>query len=60
MYNEWRVSANYVGGETYYQVYRLRRSNAVDHGGNREYYGDVTGSRAEAEALAEELNAKEA
>lgn len=36
MKSEWRVTCNYIGGEQFYGVYRLRDSKDVDHSGNRE------------------------
>ncbi len=56
MPSEWKVTCNPVNGEYLYQVYRLRDVNAVDHSGNREYYGGYTTDEAEAEAAARKLN----
>lgn len=39
MKSEWKVMHNYAGGEMFYQVYRLRDVNDVDHTGNREIIG---------------------
>ena len=36
MKSEWRVTCNYIGGERFYGVYRLRDRKEVDHSGNRE------------------------
>lgn len=59
MKSEWRVSSQYIDGNKFYTVYRLRNISATDHSGNREYYGGSTSDRAEALKLAEELNEKE-
>lgn len=40
MKSEWRVTCNYIGGERFYGVYRLRDHTDVDHSGNREYVDD--------------------
>jgi hypothetical protein len=39
MKSKWKVSSTYAGGERFYQVYRLRDVNEVDHSGNREIAG---------------------
>jgi len=36
MKSEWEVTCNYIGGERFYGVYRLRNRKEVDHSGNRE------------------------
>ena len=59
MKSEWRVSANPVGGEYLYIVYRLRNINDIDHSGNREYYGSYTEDKSEAQSIADRLNAEE-
>lgn len=40
MKSEWRVTCNYIGGERFYGVYRLRDLDEIDHSGNREYVDD--------------------
>lgn len=40
MKSEWRVTCNYIGGELFYGVYRLRDLDEIDHSGNREYVDD--------------------
>lgn len=40
MKSEWRVTCNYIGGERFYGVYRLRDRTDVDHSGNRECVDD--------------------
>lgn len=54
--SEWRVTCNPVNGEYLYRVYRLRDVNAIDHSGNREFYGDYTTDKVAAEATAKKLN----
>lgn len=49
----------YIDDVPYFAVYRLRDINAVDHSGNREYYGGYTPDEGEAEVLAKKLNEKE-
>lgn len=58
--SEWRVSCNPVAGKTFYQVYRIRDIDAIDHSGNRETRGGLYESRIDAEKLAATLNAEEA
>lgn len=43
-----------------YQAYRIRDVDAVDHSGNREYAGEWTENKAEAQAVADRLNEEEA
>lgn len=71
MKSEWEVTCNYIGGERFYGVYRLRNRREVDHSGNREtpdehFFAaieDLLGrklnpqSRVEAEQIAQLLNA---
>ena len=56
MKSEWRVTSNYIGGQTMYGVYRLRNINEIDHSGNREYAGGYSNDRQVAVKLAAELN----
>ncbi len=55
MKNEWKVSHTYAGGEYFYQVYRLRDPNGIDHSGNREIIGCFDTEKV-AEKMAAELN----
>lgn len=59
MKSKWKVTSNYIGGQTMYGVYRIRDTGEVDHSGNREHYGGYLESREEAAVIAEELNTKE-
>ena len=43
-----------------YQAQRIKDTSAVDHSGNREYAGDFYEDKADAQAVADEMNAKEA
>lgn len=56
--SEWKVSSNPVAGKTFYQVYRTRDINEVNHSGNRETRGGLYESRIDAEKLAATLNAE--
>lgn len=56
----WRISTNQIGEKKFYQVYRLRDVDEVDHSGNRETRGGLYESRLDAEALARRLNTEEA
>ncbi len=56
MKSEWKVMHNPMAG---YIVARVRDIEKTVHSGNLEYYGDYSDSRAEKQALAEELNTKE-
>lgn len=71
MKSEWRVTCNYIGGERFYGVYRLRDRKEVDHSGNREtpdeqFFAAIENlfgrklnpqDKAEAEKIAQLLNA---
>lgn len=57
--SEWKVSSNPVAGKTFYQVYRVRDIDAVNHSGNRETRG-LYESYEDAKKLADTLNAEEA
>lgn len=59
MQSEWRVTNNPMMAPTPYGVYRLRDTQAVDHSGNRENYGEYFGDRKDAEAVAKALNEEE-
>lgn len=59
MKSEWKISSNYIGGKKLYIAYRLRDVAEVDHSGNREYSGDYTTNRDEAQALVDKLNSEE-
>lgn len=56
MASHWKVSRNPVGDETLYGVYRKIDENAIDHSGNREDFGRLFSSKAEAEMIAAKLN----
>lgn len=59
MKGKWKVTSNPIDGKSLYRVYRIRDTGAVDHSGNREYYGDYTEDKEEALSIADQLNAKE-
>ena len=60
MDGKWRVFRNYiVGVGDRYHVGRKLREGEPLHSGNVEYAGELTKDKAEAEALAKELNEKE-
>lgn len=59
MKSPWRVTHNIICGKHMYGVYRLRDVNKADHSGNRESGSPYMDSKAEAEKIAAELNAKE-
>ena len=59
MKSEWRVSSNWTGDIRLYQVYRLYDVQKVDNSGNRENDVSLYSNRADAEARAKELNARE-
>ena len=42
-----------------YQAQRIKDTSAVDHSGNREYAGTLYKDKADAQAVADEMNAKE-
>ena len=55
---KWEVLSNYVGGETVYQVARIRNEQEVRHAGNFDFDG-VFDTEKEAQAHADELNVKD-
>ncbi|QOV18939.1 hypothetical protein INP51_13240 [Blautia liquoris] len=59
MKGKWEVTAQFIADTQMYAVYRLRDVDAVDHSGNREYAGGYVTDRAEAEFVAERLNAED-
>jgi len=59
MKSEWMVTANPVGGEMLYGVYRLRDVNEIDHSGNRESLGRWFDDRELAEDVARIMNEEE-
>lgn len=59
MTGKWRVFGNYICGKEMYHVGRKLRAEEPLHSGNVEYAGELTEDKAEAEALAKELNEKE-
>ena len=65
MKNKWFVSSTPIPigtGERImmYQAQRIKDTSAVDHSGNREYAGTLYRDKADAQAVADEMNAKEA
>ncbi len=56
----WEVFSNYIGDKKVYRVGRRLRANEPLHSGNVEYTGELTDDKDAAEALAKELNEKEA
>lgn len=56
MHSDWKVTANLIGDNKCYAVYRLIDINAVDHSGNREFATDYMPDKTEAQAIAAELN----
>ena len=57
--SKWKVTCNHIDGKKYYRAYRLINEKEVDHSGNREYAGDYTQSREEAQKVADLMNARE-
>ena len=53
--SEWKVSHTYAGKLDFWQVYRLRDPNGIDHSGNRETFG-IYDTEKEAEKYAKTLN----
>lgn len=58
--SEWRVGANPIAGSIFYNIYRLRDINEIDHSGNRETCSGLYTTRAEAEVVADMMNEEEA
>ena len=56
-HSEWSVTANPVGGEMLYSVYRQIDTSKVDYSGNRENPCGYVTDRKAMEELAEKLNA---
>jgi len=59
MKSKWKITSNPIGGQKFYRAYRIRNTSEVDHSGNREYAGEHTQNREEAQLLADQLNAEE-
>lgn len=59
MKSDWFVSSNSIAGVMMYQAQRIKDTNAVDHSGNREYAGRWYKDKADAQAVVDEMNAKE-
>ena len=57
--SRWKVTSNYIDGGKYFRAYRLINEKEVDHSGNREYAGDYTQSREEAQKVADLMNSQE-
>lgn len=51
----WKITQNFVGGEYFYAVYRLRNVDEVDHSGNREFASDYFENREDAQAILDKL-----
>lgn len=53
----WEVSKNYLCryGEYVFQIYKTRKSDDIDHAGNRLYDGRIYRTREAAQARADEL-----
>ncbi len=60
MKSAWKIRSQYLGGKKIYQVYRLKDMGADDQIGNRTYAGAWKRDKAEALALAEQLNKERA
>ena len=63
--NEWKVTWQIIGGEKYFQVYRIKDPSDIDHAGNRfeeiiyiEYVDDLFKSESLAQEQADRLNGK--
>lgn len=52
----WKVDIRTVAGKTFYQVFRLRDVTEEDTDKNRDTYGGLWETEAEADGLAEVLN----
>lgn len=59
MKSDWFVSSNSIAGVMMYQAQRIKDMRIVDHSGNREYAGRWYKDKADAQAIVDEMNAKE-
>jgi len=59
MKSKWKVTSNPIGDKLMYAVYRIRDTSKPVHSGNMELATGYMGDRAEAEAIADKLNAEE-
>ena len=62
MKSEWFVASipiDPVNRIMMYQAQRIKDTSAADHSGNREYAGTLYKDKADAQAVADEMNAKE-
>ena len=57
---QWKVLSNYVGGETVYQVARIRDEKEVRHAGNFDFDGGLFDTKEAAQIRADILNIREA
>ena len=60
MKSKWFAASIPIAGVMMYQAQRIKDTSAVDHSGNREYEGALYKDKADAQAVADEMNAKEA
>lgn len=57
MIGKWKVIYNPVAG---YIVARVKDTGEIVHSGNLEFYGEYSDDKADRQAVADELNAREA
>ena len=57
-YSKWSYTANPVGGEMLYSVFRLRDKDSIDYSGNREYPISYVEDKEICIKIAERLNAE--
>jgi hypothetical protein len=56
MKSEWQVSSNRIAGKMQYIVFRFKDIDAVNHSGNREYFGGYTEDYESRVHVAQQLN----
>jgi len=56
MSGKWKVTSQMIGDVRKYSAFRMLDTSAVDHSGNREYFGGYFEEREKAQALADVLN----
>ena len=56
MKSKWKVTSNPIGDRIKYAVYRLLDQQKTDHSGNREFATMYMDDRAQAQAIADQMN----
>lgn len=55
---KWKITSQFLGEKKMFAVYRNLKDYEPDHSGNREYATGYMESKAQAQAIADEMNEK--